>query len=395
MKTLLLILTLAMAAAAADPIYESRLIIPLDKLHVHSSSIVELPNGDLLTCWYKGSGERTADDVRVLAARRRRGEDFWDEPYVIADKPHFPDTNPILFVDSNERLWLMWSTIVANRWESALTRYSVSAGGWDVDPPRWHLSDSLLIVPRNFEERVKAFLGPRLDDRPDDAAYREAKHAFDFAGDKYFSRMGWMARIHPLELPSGRVLVPLYSDGYNFSLIAITDDGGESWFASEPLVSEGGVQPSLIRRQDGAIVAYMRDNGPPPQRVLSSVSRDDGVTWSPVVDSDIPNPGSSIEVIALDDGLWAAVNNPTSKGRHKLSIWLSDDEGESWRWKRDLEHDTRGEGAGGFSYPSVIQTRDGMIHVTYSYAMKHLPKGAARESIKHAIFSVDWVKAAE
>ena len=71
------------------------------------------------------------------------------------------------------------------------------------------------------------------------------------ASDKYFSRMGWMARNHPIELPSGRILVPLYSDGYNLSLIAITDDGGRTWSSSEPLVSLGGVQPSLVRKRDG------------------------------------------------------------------------------------------------------------------------------------------------
>jgi len=70
-----------------------------------------------------------------------------------------------------------------------------------------------------------------------------------------------MTRAHPLELPSGRILVPLYSDGYSFSLIAISDDGGATWSSSEPLVGAGAVQPTLVRRRDGAIVAYMRKLG--------------------------------------------------------------------------------------------------------------------------------------
>ena len=55
--------------AAAAPEYSGELIFPLEKWHNHSSSIVELPNGDLLVCWFHGSGERTADDVLIQAAR--------------------------------------------------------------------------------------------------------------------------------------------------------------------------------------------------------------------------------------------------------------------------------------------------------------------------------------
>src|SRR5262249_3897548 len=152
-------------------------------------------------------------------------------------------------------------------------------------------------------------------------------------------------RTHPLELPSGRILVPLYSDGYNFSLIAITDNGGKTWTTSEPLVSEGGVQPSLARRRNGTIVAYMRDNGPPPKRALISQSKDDGITWSPVEDTGIPNPGSSLEIMVLRSGRWLLLNNDTERGRNSLAAWLSDDEGATWKWKRHLEIDRRPAGA--------------------------------------------------
>jgi predicted neuraminidase len=55
-------------------VFESQLIFPLDGWHNHASSLVECPNGDLLACWFSGSGERTADDVRILgrAAAQRR-----------------------------------------------------------------------------------------------------------------------------------------------------------------------------------------------------------------------------------------------------------------------------------------------------------------------------------
>lgn len=378
--------------ASGQAVYESELIFPLDTLHNHASSIVELANGDLFVCWYNGSGERTADDVKVQASRLAKGGKSWIPRYTLADTPSFPDTNPIMFFDSQKRLWLMWSAIVANRWETALLKYRISNDGWKSDPPRWDTSEVALFVPLNFEVRVKEALTKYLRNRPAGRDRDEAQHAFDVAGDKYFSRMGWMPRVHPLELPSGRILVPLYSDGYNFSLIAISDDGGVSWTTSEPLVSEGGVQPSIVRRANGTLVAYMRDNGPPPKRALVSESKDEGITWSQVVNSDIPNPGSSLEVIALKDGNWLLVNNDTERGRHSLAVWLSSDEGKTWQWKRHLELDKRETGSGSFSYPSVIQTSDGMIHVTYSYAVNDVPKTAPRQSIKHAKFNAAWIK---
>jgi predicted neuraminidase len=391
-KLAALLMAPLLVAAAEAPLFEGELIFPLDRLHNHSSSIVELAGGDLLVCWYRGSGERTADDVRVMAARRKAGEKRWSEPYTLADTPGFPDTNPILFFDSRSRLWLFWNAILANRWETGLLRYRVSNTFWTADPPRWDVADDLLFIPRNFEARVKEALAPRLKDRAPGRDRDEAQHAFDMAGDKYFSRMGWMPRVHPLELPTGRMLVPLYSDGYNFSLIAITDDGGRTWSTSEPLVSEGGVQPSLARRRNGEIVAYMRDNGPPPKRALVATSRDNGETWSAVVDSEIPNPGSSLETIALADGSWLMILNDTERGRYSLAAWLSDDEGRTWKWKRHLELDRREKGAGGFSYPSAIQARDGAIHVTYSYALNDVAKDQPRQSIRHVRFNAAWVR---
>ena len=207
-------------------------------------------------------------------------------------------------------------------------------------PPRWDVSDPLLFIPRNFAAAVKRDTGPWLANLPAGHAGEEAKHAIQMASDEYFSRMGWMGRNQPLELPSGRILVPLYSDGYDFSLLAITDDGGKTWTSSEPIVSMGGVQPSLVRKRDGTIVAYMRNNGPPPRRVIRAESKDDGITWSTPTYTDIPNPGSSMEVTGLRDGLWVLICNDTERDRHSLLVAISDDEGNTWKWRRHLELDT-------------------------------------------------------
>src|SRR3954465_3562277 len=87
-----LISVLLASCAWAAPQYSSELIFPLEKWHNHSSSIVELPNGDLLVCWFHGSGERTADDVLIRAARWNHSTARWSEPFTLADTPGFPET---------------------------------------------------------------------------------------------------------------------------------------------------------------------------------------------------------------------------------------------------------------------------------------------------------------
>src|SRR5262245_27769939 len=95
------------------PVYEAELIFPLEHWHNHASTIVECPNGDLLVCWFHGSGERTADDVKIDGARRRKNSTTWNR-FTMADTPNYPDTNPTMFIDPRQRLWLLWPTILAN-----------------------------------------------------------------------------------------------------------------------------------------------------------------------------------------------------------------------------------------------------------------------------------------
>ena len=388
------------------PLLDAGLIFPLEHWHNHGSCIVECPNGDLLVCWYNGSGERTADDVRVLGARRKQGSKTWSKPFLMADTPGYPDTNPAMFIDPQKRLWLMWPAILANRWESALMKYRISSDYQKSGPPRWGASEVLHLTPgTNFAQTVLAALDelaahPLAEQAPGELqkwiqANRER------VSDKLSCRLGWMTRVHPYVLDGRRLVVPLYSDGFDFSLMAITDDWGRSWFTSMPLVGLGNVQPSLVRKRDGTLVAYMRDNGPPPQRIPMSESSDRGETWSRVIDSDRLDPGAGVEIIALSDGTWALIHNDTEKGRHRLAVSLSDDEGRTWKWTRHLEDDSSADSesrAGSYSYPSIIQSRDGTLHATYSFSQKPGetrtdPDGKpATESIKHAHFNSSWVR---
>jgi predicted neuraminidase len=179
--------------------------------------------------------------------------------------------------------------------------------------------------------------------------------------------------------------------------MAITDDWGKTWHSSTPLVGLGNIQPSIVRRKDGSLFTFMRDNGPPPKRLHQSESHDRGETWSAVTDSGLPNPGSGAEITSLRNGHWVLISNDTERERNSLAVQISDDEGKTWKWKRHLELDEPGPEAGSFHYPSIIQAKDGTLHASYSYhlAKRNLPKDVdgdpAGKSIKHAHFNETWV----
>jgi predicted neuraminidase len=394
-------------ASEEKPFHEAELIFPLETWHNHASCIVETPRGDLLVCWFHGSGERTADDVKVEGARKRKGDRTWSARFTMADTPGFPDTNCTMFIDPQGRLWLLWPTILANLWESALMKYKISSDYQRNGPPVWQQSEVLHVKPGpEFLATVNREL-PKLAEaarqQPLPELLRERVNTYldairRHAADKLYCRLGWMTRAHPFVLDRQRLIVPLYHDGFSFSLMAITDDWGQTWHTSAPLVGAGNIQPSIVQRRDGSLYTLMRDNGPPPKRLHQSESFDRGETWSSVTDSDQPNPGSGAEVIRLRNGHWVLIGNDTERGRHSLAVQISTDEGKTWKWKRHLEQDPPGPEAGSYSYPSMIQARDGTLHASYSFHLnrRQLPRDTdgdpAAKSIKHAHFNEAWIQ---
>ena len=385
MRHVAVFLIAARSGAAATPEYAGELIFPQESWHNHSSSVVELPNHDLLVVWFHGSGERTADDVLIRGARWNHVTKKWTAPFLMADAPGFPETNPVLFLDSHRRLFFLWPLIIAHRWETALMKYRISTDYQQADgPPKWEYQDNIVLMPKNIVEKTKTFVEPEIAANGPRAA--QATKLLEHAADEYFSRMGWFTRTHPLELPSGRILVPMYSDGYSYGIMAISDDRGYTWTASEPLVGAGSIQPSVVRKNDGTLVAYMRDNGPPPKRAHISISKDDGVSWTQARDTEILNPGTSLENIRLNNDHWIMVYNDLESGRYSLVAAISDDEGATWKWRRHLDGSPEKKVNSQYHYPSMIQAADGAIHVTYSY---FTPEG---KSIKHVRLNEDWVK---
>jgi predicted neuraminidase len=381
-----LLLAVALTSFATDaPQFSAELVFPLHPQHNHASSIVELPNGDFLVSWYRGSGERNADDVAVYGARRKKGETNWSDAFVMADTPGFPDCNTAMMIDRKNCLWLFWPTIIANTWESCLTNYRASDDYEKPGSPKWDRSGLILLKPADFSKDAEAELARLVKAHQSTLGdYWRKETPFDSKKieNKLYQRIGWQPRCKPTVLPSGRILLPLYSDTFSLSIMAISDDGGGTWYASKPLLGFGAIQPAVLRRDNGELVAYMRENGV-LQHIRTSTSKDEGLTWGPVTTTDMPNPGSGLDGVRLANGHWLLVYNDTTHERNSLAVSISDDEGKTWKWKRHLEK----EASGSYHYPSVIQARDGTIHVVYSYFVK------GGETMKHAAFNEAWVQA--
>ena len=387
MKKLITIVILILATSLfGQGKIDSTLIFPLQGQHVHSSSIVELPNGDFLVCWFQGSGERKANDVVVNGARLKKGETKWSEPFLMADSPGQPDCNPMLFLNNSGKLFLVWIVVRANRWEASILKVRTTTDYNNEGAPKWQWQDVILMKPG--EEFAKRVAEQFKKYGRDDLAWAEyalpyEEMLIEAAKDPKKRETGWMTRTHPTILENGKILLPLYSDGFNFGLIAVSEDDGMTWKSSLPIVGRGLNQPSLIVRNDGSIDAYMRDDGDEPGRIMLSHSDDEGYSWTYAVKSDIPNPGASIEILKLKSGNWLLAYNDVDDGRYSIAVAISDDEGKTWKWKKKLEN----KKGGSFSYPSVIQASDGKIHLNYSYFYT-----GDRKSIKHVVFDEEWIK---
>jgi predicted neuraminidase len=416
--------------------FSSNIIFPYQDEHVHGSTIVELPNGDLLTAWFQGSGERWADDVKILGSRLVKGDTAWSTTFPLADVRGFPDINPILFIDRQQRLWLMWYPVLANQWETSIPMYRISENYSSTGSPVWAWQDILFVkvgdktergiqpgdmFVKQVEEQLSAYesylkstLLPAVPDsmkKPMLAEWQKYKVKMDSLskgenmirsgriqgidkesnsqlGYPLTRRLGWQTKNKAVFLGE-RMVVPLYSDGFDCSLFAISDDGGQNWIFSNPVLGGAGIQPTIAIGKDSILVAYLRDNGPPPQRMQRTESRDRGLTWSIPKDDILPNPGAGFDLVTLKTGEWAMVFNDTEDGRHNLTVALSDDNGKTWKWKKAIEDDNRGKKATSSHYPSVIQGKDGMIHVSYSFHRQDVKPG---KSVKYVSFPLSWIK---
>ncbi len=190
-------------------------------------------------------------------------------------------------------------------------------------------------------------------------------------------------RCKPILLADGRTLLCGSSTEYDgwrvhFESVELVDGmPGGTWSRVGPIndASEfNAIQPTFLVHPDGRLQVLCRTK---EGVIASSDSIDHGRTWSTMKATDLPNPNSGIESVTLTDGRHLLVYNPLGSGktgwgrRSVLSLAISDD-GMNWMTIGDLEREKEGE----FSYPAMIQDKDGKVHISYTWN---------RRRIKHVV----------
>ncbi|MHC4171419.1 MAG: exo-alpha-sialidase [Planctomycetota bacterium] len=305
----------------------------------HCSTLTEAPNGDLLCLWYGGSYE-ASDDQKLFMARRKKGHRTWEKPEAIAGNSIKPAGNAIIFTDGSGRIWVLW-------------------GRKEGDRPR---------------RRGSGGTGRLL--------YRiSADNGYSWSKDQEFGvefgvKPGWGVRNVPTWLSTGEMVLPLsglkdHGDDLKSLYIMKTKNNGKTWQTSSPY--RGGSQPTVIERDDSSLFVMMR--GKPI--IKQTLSEDGGKSWSEAGLSVLPNPNAGIAMTKLKNGHVVLVFNNTNEGRSPLNIARSLDGGRTWEEPLVLEPNP-----GEYSYPCVIQTSDGRIHISYTFR---------RYTIKHVEMNENWL----
>ncbi len=327
----------------------------------HAANLLQLKNGDLLCVWFSGTWEGESG-VGIVLSRLPKGKQQWTKPQLIDNKAGESYQNPVVFEDPKGKVHIYHTT--------------QGAGAGEAN------SKVLEVVSTD--------------------------HGMTWSAPTVLFEKGGSFTRHPLlVLKDGRWLLPLTyvtSKGIgegaetNYSAMKLSQDEGKSW--KECIVSDSfaRVQPTVVM-VGPAFVSFFRDRA--SDWIYRSSSKD-GCQWTKPEPTTLPNNNASVQAFRLANGHIVMVFNnshadrsgakPVQGLRKPLSIALSDDGGVSWRFVRDIETGRPGYGANEqkpktpgreeYSYPTVTQTADGMIHVAFTYR---------RQTIKEVSFPEEWI----
>lgn len=298
----------------------------------HSASIVETKKGDLIATYFGGTKERNPD-VCIWVSRKLKGKTDWTPPQMVADGVFSPDYreacwNPVIYEMPNGELRIYFKIGVnVAKWKGWLVRSKDGGKTWG---KREQLPDTIYGPIKNKPILNKGrLISPTSDERD-----------------------GWK----------------LYFE--------YSDDLGKTWKRTAYVDAEQGIkaiQPSIIVLPDGRLEALCRTRS---RHIGVTYSNDNGETWSKLTFIDTPNNNSGIDAVNLQDGSYALICNdwPIEPDKEKgartpLSIMRSQD-GIHWNHWITLEDSPILQ----YSYPSIIQSRDGHIHVVYTWR---------RQRVKH------------
>jgi predicted neuraminidase len=290
----------------------------------HASTLIQVKDG-LLAAWFGGTAEKNPD-VGIWISHYTNGK--WSKPEEVVNG-----------IQHRSKRYPCWNPVLFNTGKEILLYYKVGPS-----PSTWW------GVMTTSQDNGRTWTRPcRL---PEDI-YGPIKNK-------------------PVVLENGILLCPSSTENEGWMVhMEMTADNGLTWERTSALNSRetGAIQPTLLLHKGGRIQMLCRSTG---HNILSSWSDDNGHTWTELVPAILPNPNSGIDAVSLKDGRQILVYNHITNGRNILNIAVSED-GYEWKAVALLEDDVKGKE---FSYPAVIQTDDGLVHITYTWN---------RQLIKHVV----------
>lgn len=298
----------------------------------HSVTIVEATNGDLVASWFGGSHERNPD-VCIYVAIKAKGSEQWGEAKMVADGQmpdgkRFPTWNPVLYQIPGGDLMLFYKIgPKPAEWWGVLRTSSDGGKSWS-----------------EAKKMPDGFLGP--------------------------------IKNKPVLLANGTLLLPSSTEGDGWRLrMESTPDFGKTWVMGDTITRGkkvvNAIQPSILFHKDGRIQAIGRTRN---RAIFSSFSKDNGKSWSELELIGLPNNNSGTDAVTLKNGKHLLVYNHVlppgteAKGpRTPLNVSVSND-GIHWNAALVLEDSKISQ----YSYPSMIQSSDGMVHIVYTWRRQKL-----------------------
>ncbi len=298
----------------------------------HASTIVELPNGDILAAWFGGTAEKEPD-VAIWGSRKTNGK--WSEPSELVRERETPCWNPVYFYTNDKRLWLYYKYGTSPSTWTAGRKYS------DDDGKTWS----------EIEHLPAGLLGPI---RAKPLVLQNGVVVSGSSVESYRSWAVWIER----SVDNGKTFSKIGPISVPENYLSKAD--GNNW-----KTTDGIIQPSVVWLGGKHLRLYARST-PRIGKICIADSYDEGLTWTQAKPIDVQNPNSGIDALELKDGRIILIYNNTNKGRSPLNLAISKD-GEHFKLFYDLEN-TPGE----FSYPNVIQGKNGDLHIIYTWNRKKI-----------------------
>ncbi len=352
-------------------------IVPTSCRVNHAPSMIELINGDLLLVWFAGDTEEGRSDISIRMSRLAKGELCWSKPVQVSDDPVRSEQNPVLFQVDDGRLLLLHTAQEPR--EDKKDRFDPAT---NVDANT--RQDTSIIVSHVSLDNGYTWEPKQI--------FSDTPGSFCRAPIEVLSNGDWIFPMWYSKRDGQTVF------GSDVSVVRISGDEGLTWTEYPIPGSRGRVHPNIIEWGDGRLSAFFRSRS--ADRIYVSSSGDYGRTWSEPERTALPNNNASIRALKLQSGRLAIIYNHYQgnddpavtmwpKTRYPVSIALSEDEGLTWPYIRNLEP---GDGFTGeanvhlnrtYEYPWLLQTRDGLLHASFA--------NGNRESIKHVVLTEQWI----